>query len=162
MRAYLLIIVFLVITNTRAQLPHTFTQTACNTHYGEAHGVAVDSNGTVFLANGDSGLSAYNYSGYTATANQIFKIPVKHKLLQNYPYSFNTSTTIKFTLPKAEYVSPKIYDLLGQVVATLVSEKLTPENYKYAWDASGFASGIYYYKIKSRDFVQTKKLLLIK
>ena len=162
MRAYLLIIVFLVITNTRAQLPHTFTQTARNIHFGEAHGVAVDSNGTVYPANGDSGLSAYNYSGYTGTANQIFKIPVKHKLLQNYPYSFNTSTTIKFTLPKAEYVSPKIYDLLGQVVATLVSEKLTPGNYKYTWNASSFASGIYYYRINAVGFCETKKMMVLK
>jgi len=122
-----------------------------------------------FSVDSSEGLNAYTYSSFTGIANPIFKIPFKYKLLQNYPNSFNPSTTIKFSLPRFELVSPKIYDLFGQVVATLVSEKFTLENYKYTWDASGFARGVYYYriaihsdKIESSNFTKTKKLLLIK
>ena len=64
--------------------------------------------------------------------------------------------------PKSEYITLKIYDLLGKEVTTLVSNKLTPGNYKYTWDAYGLASGIYYYKIQFNFYINTKKLLLLK
>ncbi|MCP4412162.1 MAG: T9SS type A sorting domain-containing protein, partial [Gammaproteobacteria bacterium] len=85
-----------------------------------------------------------------------------YSLKQNYPNPFNPSTTIEFSIPKSEFVTLKIYNLLGQEVVMLVSDKLTPGSYKYTWDASGFASGIYYYKIESVTFMQTKKLILLK
>ncbi len=85
------------------------------------------------------------------------------KLKQNYPNPFNPRTTIEFSIPKSKFVSLKIYNLLGQEVATLVLDKLTPGNYKYTWDASGFASGVYIYKMQTeRGFTMMKKLLLIK
>ncbi|MFC2088855.1 T9SS type A sorting domain-containing protein [Calditrichota bacterium] len=97
-------------------------------------------------------------------------IPIKFNLKQNYPNPFNPTTNIEFSIPKPEFVILKIYNILGQEVATLVSDKLTPGNYKYTWDAAGFASGIYYYKISAGDpstssgstFVQTRKLILMK
>jgi len=100
MKAYLLFFVLLVITNALAQLPHTFTQTARNTQYGIARGVAVGADGTVFLANDYEGLIAYTYSGYTGIANELSKIPVKYELIQNYPNPFNPKTTIKYQLLK--------------------------------------------------------------
>ena len=90
------------------------------------------------------------------------KLPKTFALHQNYPNPFNPSTNIEFSIPKTEFVSLKIYNILGQEVATLVSDKLTPGNYKYTWDASGFASGVYMYNIEAGSFVQTRKLLLIK
>ncbi|MFC2088157.1 T9SS type A sorting domain-containing protein [Calditrichota bacterium] len=81
---------------------------------------------------------------------------------QNYPNPFNPRTNIKFSIPKTELVTLKIYNLLGQEVATLVSDKLVPGNYTYTWDASHFASGVYYYKIQAGGFVQTRKLILMK
>ena len=89
-------------------------------------------------------------------------MPIKYEVMQNYPHMFNPSTTIEFSIPKSEFVTLKIYNLLGQEVTTLVSDKLTPGNYKYTWDASGFASGVYFYKIDSDGFVQTKKLILLR
>jgi len=86
----------------------------------------------------------------------------KFKLFQNYPNPFNPNTTIEFSIPKSEFVTLKIYNTLGQEVAILVSEQLSRGNYKYTWDASEFASGIYYYKINAGSFVKTKKLLIIK
>jgi len=89
-------------------------------------------------------------------------IPEGFKLFQNYPNPFNPSTTIEFSIPKAEHVTLKIYNLLGQEVATLVSNELDHGTHSYTWDASDFASGIYYYKMQAGSFVKTKKLLLIK
>jgi len=90
-------------------------------------------------------------------------LPKIFSLKQNYPNPFNPSTTIEFSIPKVEYVNLIVYNLLGQEVTTLVSEKLTPGEYKYTWDASHLASGVYIYKIQTDNgFTKTKKLLLIK
>jgi len=83
-------------------------------------------------------------------------------LSQNYPNPFNPTTTIEFSIPKTEFVTLKIYNLLGQEVAPLVSDKLNTGNYTYPWNASAFASGVYYYKIEAGGFIQTRKLILMK
>jgi hypothetical protein len=90
------------------------------------------------------------------------RIPNKPTLLQNYPNTFNPITSFEFSIPKSEFVTLKIYNLLGREVATLVSEKLTQGTYNYPWDASAFSSGVYYCKIEADNYIQTKKLLLIK
>jgi len=89
--------------------------------------------------------------------------PKSIALKQNYPNPFNPLTTIDFSIPKTEFVSLKIYNLLGQQFITLVSGKLKAGNYQYKWDASGFASGIYYYRLSTESgFVKTRKLVLLK
>jgi predicted MPP superfamily phosphohydrolase len=99
-------------------------------------------------------------TGISETNNEI---PLKFALKQNYPNPFNPSTTIEFSLPKAEFVTLKIYDLIGQEVTTLLAEQMLPGNYKYVWDASAYASGMYYYKLQtSGGFVQSLKLILVK
>jgi N-acetylneuraminic acid mutarotase len=91
------------------------------------------------------------------------KNPAQFMLHQNYPNPFNPSTTIEFSLPKSDFVTLKIYNLLGQEVEELVAKRLTPGNYKYTWDASDLSSGVYYYKIQTSDgFVQSKKLIVLK
>jgi len=89
-------------------------------------------------------------------------LPNVFSLKQNYPNPFNPRTNIQFSIPKAEYVTLIIYNLLGQEVNTLVSEKLTPGEYKYTWDASQLASGVYIYKLEAGNFTNTKKLILLK
>ena len=89
-------------------------------------------------------------------------IPKSYKLKQNYPNPFNPTTTIEFSIPSTDFITLKISNLIGQEVATLEMEKLTPGNYRYTWDASGFASGVYYYKLKAEKFEQTKKLILMR
>jgi len=93
---------------------------------------------------------------------QSISFPQNHTLIQNYPNPFNPSTTIEFSTPKTEFVTLKIYNLLGQEVATVVSDKLTPGNYKYTWDAGSLASGLYLYNIQAGDFVETRKLILLR
>ncbi len=88
-------------------------------------------------------------------------IPTVFFLKQNYPNPFNPRTTIEFGLPKTEFVTLKIYNILGQEVKTLVADKLSVGKHKYNLDASGFASGVYYYKITAGNFMQTKKLLFL-
>jgi hypothetical protein len=88
--------------------------------------------------------------------------PLKFNLLQNYPNPFNPSTTIEFTLPKSEFVELKIYNIIGKEVANLVSVQLNVGNHSYTWDATGFASGVYYYRIKAGNLVETCKMIYLK
>ncbi len=89
-------------------------------------------------------------------------LPKEFKLYQNYPNPFNPSTTIQFALPKESFTKLEIFNALGQKITTLFSETLLPGIYKYKWDAGGFSSGVYFYRIIADNFVQTKKLLLMK
>jgi len=84
------------------------------------------------------------------------------RLEQNYPNPFNPITNIEFSIPNSEFVTLKIYNQLGQEISNLVSEELSPGNYKYTWDASGFASGVYLCMIEAGSFIQTRKLILMK
>jgi len=88
--------------------------------------------------------------------------PVDYVLSQNYPNPFNPVTKISFALPKSGLVSMKIYDILGQEVATLVNETKNAGNYSVDFDASKLSSGIYFYKISVNGFTDVKKMTLIK
>lgn len=89
--------------------------------------------------------------------------PETYFLAEAYPNPFNPTTNLRLTIPKTAFVTLKIYNLIGQEAARLVSEKLTPGIYEYQWNASGFASGIYFYRLETNSgFVQTKKLTLQK
>jgi hypothetical protein len=89
-------------------------------------------------------------------------IPTEYSLNQNYPNPFNPSTTIQFSIPEQSFVKLEIFNTLGEKITTLVSEELSTGNYKYEWNAEGLISGIYFYKINSNNFSQTKKLVLLK
>ena len=69
---------------------------------------------------------------------------------------------INYQLPVTSYVTITIYNLLGQKVATLVNKKQPAGNYKVEWDAGGFTSGLYYYRIEAGNFVQTRKMIYLK
>jgi L-ascorbate metabolism protein UlaG (beta-lactamase superfamily) len=84
------------------------------------------------------------------------------QLSQNYPNPFNPSTIIQYSLPKPGYVTLKIYNTLGQEVAQLVSQRMDAGTYTEEWNASGFTSGVYYYKLEAGGFIETKKLVLLR
>jgi hypothetical protein len=89
-------------------------------------------------------------------------LPKAFELSQNFPNPFNPSTTIRFGVPRATFVSLKVYNELGQEVASLVSNEMPAGYHTVQWNAAGMPSGMYFYKMQSQDFVQTKKLLLMK
>lgn len=88
--------------------------------------------------------------------------PLKFKLNQNYPNPFNPSTIIKYELPKDALVTMKLFDLLGREIKTLVSEEKPAGSYSYYLDASGLATGVYFYWISAGNYLQTKKMILLK
>ena len=98
-------------------------------------------------------------------------IPRSYSLAQNYPNPFNPSTKIKYSIPATgisamKFVQLKVYDVLGNEIATLVDEEQLPGNYEVEFNtASGIgdlASGIYFYQLSAGSFVQTKKMIILK
>ncbi len=102
------------------------------------------------------------YSMTTGIPQQSSLIPAHYALLQNYPNPFNPSTMISYDLPKRSYVKLTIYDMLGREVTTLVSEEKAAGSYKVKFDATSLSSGVYLYRIQAGNFVNTKKLILLK
>jgi hypothetical protein len=88
--------------------------------------------------------------------------PIKYELRQNYPNPFNPTTNIRFEIVDLEFVSLKIFDVLGREVATLMNEEKPKGNYNVTWDASHMPSGVYFYHLTTENFSQVKKMLLIK
>ena len=89
-------------------------------------------------------------------------IPQEFLLAQNYPNPFNPTTTIKYQIPELSFVTPKIYNVLGREIATLVNQEKPVGEYEVEFNATSLPSGIYFYRLKAGEFVETKKMLLIK
>jgi endo-1,4-beta-xylanase len=89
-------------------------------------------------------------------------IPINFSLSQNYPNPFNPSTQIAYSIPRSSYISLKVYNLLGKQVAALFEGYRNAGNYKITFNAAGLASGIYLYQLKADNFMETKKLILLK
>ena len=83
-------------------------------------------------------------------------------LMQNYPNPFNPSTRISFSIPQSGFASVKVYDVLGNEVATIIDKELSAGSYEIQFNASGLTSGVYYYTLKSGNFVQSKKMILLR
>ncbi len=89
-------------------------------------------------------------------------VPGQFMLAQNYPNPFNPDTYIVFDIPKATFTSLKVYDLAGREVKILVNELLKPGSYRVNLNAGNFSSGIYFYKLETASFIQTRKMILVK
>ena len=105
--------------------------------------------------------------GITSVAEESEVLPTVYELSQNYPNPFNPETTIKFSLAESQYVSIKIYNMLGQEVRTLMNEQRNQGSYNVLWngkDNNGnqVSSGTYIYRIRAGEFVSTKKMVLLK
>jgi len=104
----------------------------------------------------------FNISPTLGAENNSLLTPIKYSLSQNYPNPFNPVTKINFDIPKQGLVNLKIYDVLGREVKVLVNEVKTPGTYSVDFNASEFASGVYFYRMESNGFIDVKKLLLVK
>ncbi|MGV8018533.1 MAG: T9SS type A sorting domain-containing protein [Ignavibacteria bacterium] len=114
-------------------------------------------------ANWASNWAQFNPVNYTIGISRISgEVPSKFDLTQNYPNPFNPSTKIKFSVPNYGLVSLKVYDVSGREVANLVNENLAIGTYEFAFNASKLNSGVYFYKLSSGSFSDTKKMMLIK
>jgi photosystem II stability/assembly factor-like uncharacterized protein len=126
----------------------------------------------IFFVNANTGWALGSVLMKTITGgitfiNQITNhIPEKFSLYQNYPNPFNPVTKIRFEIPLSKggmgVVLLKIYDITGREIQTLVNEKLNPGSYEVTFDGSNFASGVYFYQLKTSDYINTKKLILLK
>lgn len=94
--------------------------------------------------------------------DQEDNLPVQFALGQNYPNPFNPTTTINFSIPEKSFTTLKIYDILGNEVATLLSEEKPAGSYEVQFNSAKLSSGVYLYKLQSNNFVQTKKMMLLK
>jgi hypothetical protein len=99
---------------------------------------------------------------YSDVVEIDLKLPDSFHLSQNYPNPFNPTTVINYQLPEAGKVTLSIYDILGNMVRTLVDEEKSAGNYKVEFDAAGLPSGVYFYILRAGSFVGSKKMLLLK
>ena len=93
--------------------------------------------------------------------------PKEFRLFQNYPNPFNPTTKIKFSIPYVgtsltKFVQLKVYDVLGNEIATLVNEEKSVGNYEVEWNAEKFPSGVYFYQLKAGSFIEAKKMVILK
>ncbi|HEX2787946.1 MAG TPA: T9SS type A sorting domain-containing protein [Ignavibacteria bacterium] len=118
---------------------------------------------------------AYNSSGMYGAFTNVGAGPItnitkeitsvntdNYELKQNYPNPFNPSTKISFSIPQSNFVKLKVYNVLGKEVAVLVNENLARGTNEYAFNGTNLASGMYFYKIETNSYAQTKKMLLLK
>lgn len=98
----------------------------------------------------------------TTSVQEIPGTPYEFAVKQNYPNPFNPSTKIEYSIPTQSFVTLKVYNMIGQEVATLVSENQKPANYVASFNARGLASGLYFYKLTAGSFTKTQKMLLLK
>ncbi len=117
-----------------------------------------------YIFGGTNSFSVFKRPLSELTGIQIIsnEIPNKFSLSQNYPNPFNPSTKIKFALANNSFAKLVIFDAIGREVETLVNEQLNAGTYEADWDASNYSSGIYFYKLISNQFTETRKMILMK
>ncbi len=104
----------------------------------------------------------YQYFDFPISVEDNTEIPLEFKLSQNYPNPFNPNTTISYQIPQNSFVNLKIYDVLGNEIATLVNEQKSAGKYKVKFELKNLSSGVYFYKIQANNFIEIKKMILIK
>lgn len=110
----------------------------------------------------DNTLKAYSLEATGVAAGLDAPVPSNYQLSQNYPNPFNPSTTISYAIPTRSIVTLSVFNTLGQKVAELVNSEKEAGSYEVTFDASGLASGVYLYRLQAGNFVQAKKLVVMK
>jgi len=126
-------------------------------------------NGYIFAGTNGQSVWRRSLSEAIGIQNVSTEIPSSYSLGQNYPNPFNPVTKIKFDIPQSVILSGaknlvvlKVYDILGKEIQTLVNEQLQPGTYEATFDGSSLNSGIYFYRLTTEGFTETKKMLMIK
>lgn len=114
-------------------------------------------------SNADMGAYEHDLGSPLGIREDKINLPTHFRLEQNYPNPFNPATIIKFDLPRNSIVTLKIYNILGEEVATLISDKLSAGNYSYNWSPpAGIASGIYFYRLEASEYVKVRKMVVLR
>jgi hypothetical protein len=92
----------------------------------------------------------------------VTTVPTDFQLYQNYPNPFNPTTKIKYDVPKNSFVKIKVYDVTGKLVSELVNREMEAGAYEVNWNGSEYASGVYFYKIETKDFTKVMRMVMIK
>ena len=146
--------------------PKLFGTGALGTDVFQGSSVAISSEGTVIEGgrgdNGQVGAVWVFFNPSIGIKPISSDIPKDFSLSQNYPNPFNPSTKIQFDIPKSSFVKLVIYDIIGREVATLVNEELKAGIYETGWNAVNYSSGVYFYKLVTDGFTETKKMILTK
>jgi len=119
--------------------------------------------GQVFAGTAGGGVFRSVEATTVSVESSIDIAPKNFALSQNYPNPFNPSTIISYSISKSDFVTLTIYDIIGRKIQTLVGEFQKANTYSVNFDASKLSNGVYFYRLQiGRDFVETKKMLLIK
>lgn len=128
----------------------------------------LDVNGNYIVARTNSSNGNYYftvikyYQDINNVDDNIHNVPLNYSLSQNFPNPFNPVTNIYFEIPMVSYITLKVYNILGEVVKTLIDERREAGKYHIQFDASALSSGVYFYRLQANDFVQTRKFILMK
>jgi len=126
--------------------------------------IVVDESGNKWIGT-FYGIAVFNEGGVVSideNTTDLKYIPTEYMLFQNYPNPFNPSTTINYSIPKQSNVTIKVFDLLGSEVSTLVNKEQPQGNYEVEFTGGDLTSGIYFYRVQAGEFVETKKMILLK
>ncbi len=106
--------------------------------------------------------TVYGDTTAVSVENEEPLLPFNFELAQNYPNPFNPTTKIEFRISEKEFVSLKVYDVLGNELETLINEQKPAGNYEVEFDGKGLPSGVYFYRLKAGSFIETEKMVLLK
>lgn len=126
----------------------------------------VELRGVLFYSFGNYKLVPRKEDDFIGHSTSVYdvpgELPAAYQLMQNYPNPFNPVTTIEYSIPLSGFVQVKIFDILGREIKSMVNREQSAGNYKVLFDASDLSSGVYLYQVKAGDFIQTKKMILMK
>jgi hypothetical protein len=126
------------------------------------HSMIIDESDYIYIGT-ENGLWKRPLSEIITSIKEIpNKLPLNYTLEQNFPNPFNPSTSIQYAVSNRQFVSLKVYDVLGNEIEILVSEEKTAGTYELTWYAEQLPSGVYFYQLKAGEFVQTRKMILMK
>ncbi len=108
------------------------------------------------------GLVIFNPNGIIGVNNQIINTPLSFKLYQNYPNPFNPTTNIKYQIVKSSHVKLGIFDILGRKVSVLVNQRQNAGNYTVSFNGENLPSGIYFFRLETENYTETRKMVLMK
>jgi hypothetical protein len=160
--------VYLIKTNTNGDTLWTKTFGGINEEYGSSVQQTTDAGYVITGFTRSFGAGSADVYLVKTDANGVVSVnseenvPLNFTLEQNYPNPFNPTTTIRYSIPERSFVILKVFNLLGQQIATLVEKEQSVGTYTIQWQAGELPSGVYLYSLQAKDFIETKKFILLK